>query len=158
MLDQLCMNDVLLNAAKEVFQTMIFLDIERSPDAKPAIAGNTLLASITFKGDLEGCLGICCDLSCARTVAANMLGMESGDQMAEQEVVDAIGEVTNMVMGSVKARLQEDTPGIEVSIPTVVAGREMRTSPPEGSTKTAMSITIGGQYDADLYLLYRHKP
>ena len=124
MLDQLCMNDVLLDAAKEVFQTMIFLGIERSSDAKPATEHDTLLASITFKGDLEGCLGICCDLSCARTVAANMLGMESGDQMAEPEVVDAIGEVTNMVMGSVKTRLQEVAPSVEVSIPTVVpAGR-----------------------------------
>jgi chemotaxis protein CheX len=158
MLDQLCVNDVLLDAAKEVFQTMIFLDIEKSPDAKAVMEGDTLLASITFKGDLQGYLGICCDLSCAKTVAANMLNMNSVDPLGEQEVVDALGEVANMVMGRVKIRLLETLPNIEVSIPTVVAGQELRTSPGERSTKTLIPVRIGGQYNVDLYLVYRSKP
>jgi chemotaxis protein CheX len=155
MIDQVCMSNALLDAAKEVFQTMIFMDIETSPDPEAVVAGDTLLSSITFKGDIEGCLGFCCDQSCARTVAANMLGMESGDQISEQDLVDAIGEVTNMVMGSVKTRLLENTPNIELSIPSVVFGRELKTSLGEGSIKTLVKVRIGDQFNAELYLLHR---
>jgi chemotaxis protein CheX len=158
MLDQLCVNDVLLDAAKEVFQTMILLDIKKSPDAKAVMEWNTLLATITFKGDLEGYLGICCDLSCAKTIAANMLGMDSVDHLGEQEVVDALGEVANMVMGRVKTPLLEAISNIEVSIPTVVAGRELRTSLGEGFTKTLIPVMIDDKYKVDLYLVYRSKP
>ncbi len=157
MLDQVCLSDTLLQAAQEVFSSMIFMDIEPLP--QPTALGNeTLLSSITFKGDIEGSLTLCCDLACAKTIAGNMLGIESTDGMGEQEWVDAMGEVANMVMGSVKSRLQESTPNIEVSIPSVVSGREMKANMGDRMARTAVHVQVGGQYPAELCIMHRSRP
>jgi len=158
MIDQVNTTDVLLGAVQEVFQTMIFLEVEVSPEPRAVIEGDAMLGSITFKGDIEGCLVVQCDRSCVRTIAASMLCLDSGDQIAEEELADALGEVTNMVMGRTKSRLAEAIPRIEMSVPTVVSGRGVRTSPGEGTIKTGVRIRIGRQHDAELFLLYRPKP
>jgi chemotaxis protein CheX len=157
MIDQVCLSDALLDAAKEVFSTMIFMDIEPLPQAV-AVDNDAMLSSITFKGDIEGCLTLCCARSCAQTIAANMLGAEDSQKVAEQEWVDAMGEVANMVMGSLKSRLQESTPNIEVSIPSVVSGHDMRTSLGDRMNRTAVFVQIGGQFPAELSVLHRAKP
>ena len=157
MIDQVCLSDTLLQAAQEVFSSMIFMDIEPLP--QPTTLGNeTLLSSITFKGDIEGCLTICCELACAKTIAGNMLGIESADGMGEQEWVDAMGEVANMVMGSVKSRLQESTPNIEVSIPSVVSGREIKANMGDRMARTVVHVQVGGQYPAELCIMHRSRP
>jgi chemotaxis protein CheX len=157
MIDQVCLSDTLLQAAQEVFSSMIFMDIEPLP--QPTTLGNeTLLSSITFKGDIEGCLTICCELACAKTIAGNMLGIESTDGMGEQEWVDAMGEVANMVMGSVKSRLQESTPNIEVSIPSVVSGREIKANLGDRMARTVVRVQVGGQYPAEMCILHRSRP
>jgi CheY-specific phosphatase CheX len=157
MIDQICLSDVLLNAAKEVFETMILMDIELSPE--PSVPEkDALLSSITFKGDIEGCLAICCSQSCAKTIASNMLGMESSEAVAEQEWVDAMGEVANMVMGSVKSRLQDTTPNIEVSIPAVVSGQDLKANLGDRMTRTMIAVKVGGRYSADLSVLHRSRP
>ena len=40
-----------------------------------------------------------------------------------EEVLDAVAEVTNMIMGNVKTSLEEDLGAMGLSIPTVVYGR-----------------------------------
>lgn len=132
MMTTVSLKDALLDSAREVFETMVFMALEPSDDTA-SLGETTLLGSITFKGNLEGCLGVCCDDRCARTVAANMLGMTSADELGENDVSDAMGEIANMVMGTVKARIQNDVGNIEVSIPSVVQGRELRNSLGEGA-------------------------
>ena len=108
MITTVSLKDALLDGAREVFETMVFMAMEESSDDTASLGDTTLLGSITFKGDLEGCLGVCCDEPCARTIAANMLGMPAGDELSENDVSDAIGEIANMVMGAVKARIQNE--------------------------------------------------
>lgn len=155
MIDQICLNDVLLAGAKEVFETMIFMDLEESSEPEQQIEGDALLGSITFKGSIEGCLAICCGVACAKTIAANMLGIDPDEQLSEEDVRDAIGEVTNMVMGSVKSRIQESIGNIDVSIPLVVSGRELGNSLGDGAKKVLVKVNIENEYIAELSLLYR---
>lgn len=148
------LKDALLDGAREVFETMVFMAMEESGD-ETSLGQTTLLGSITFKGDLEGCLGVCCDELCARTIAANMLGMATADELSENDVSDAIGEIANMVMGSVKARIQNEVGNIEVSIPSVVQGRELRNSLGEGSGQVKVRVNIEEQHRVEFSLLYR---
>ena len=155
MIDQICFNKALLEGAKEVFETMIFMAIEESSELDQQIRDDALLGSITFKGDLEGCLAICCDVSCAKTIAANMLGTDSDEEISSEQINDAIGEVANMVMGSVKSRLYDNYSNIDVSIPSVVGGRELRNSLGDGADKILVKVNIEDEYAAELSLLYR---
>jgi len=156
MIAQVHLNDVLLQAAKEVFETMIFMEIEKCTQPEQQIQDDALLGSITFSGNLEGCLAICCGQVCGKTIAANMLGMDGSEELSREDIKDAIGEVANMVMGSVKARLPEDVGQINVSIPTVVTGRELQNSLGASTSKAAIKVNIEDEYIAELSLLYRN--
>jgi chemotaxis protein CheX len=154
MIDELCLNDTLLASAQEVFNTMISGNIEFCKNEQD-IEGDSFLGSITFKGNLEGCLTICASAPCAKTVALKMLAMEPCEKLSEEEICDALGEVTNMVMGSVKSRLQNTTSNIAVSIPTVVTGRKLQNSLGEGTIKTCVKVKLENEYIAELSMLYR---
>ena len=158
--DQVCLNEALLNGATEVFETMIFMDIRESAERDSHPKGDTLLGSITFTGDMEGCLGICCSMPCAKTVAKNMLGLTEADELGEAEIADAIGEVTNMVMGSVKSRIQEAVGVLNVSIPTVVRGHSLENSIGDhenSANRVLTKLNIADEYTAEISLQYRQK-
>lgn len=155
MVTTLSLKDALLDSAREVFETMVFMAMEDSSDDTTSLGETTLLGSITFKGNLEGCLGVCCDEVCARTIAANMLGMMSTDELNENDISDAMGEIANMVMGAVKARIQNEVGTVEVSIPSVVQGRELRNSLGEGAGQAKVRVNIEEQHRAEFSLLYR---
>ena len=154
MIEQVCINTALLEGAQEVFTTMISGNVEPC-DSHQAIEGDSFLGSITFKGGLEGCLAMCCGDDCAKTIAAKMLAMDSSEELSEEEICDAFGEVTNMIMGSVKARLQDTTGEISISIPTVVRGRELQNSLGEGAHKTLIKVIFENEYLSELSILYR---
>ena len=156
MLDNICMNNVLLASAREVFETMIFMDLDQCFDEEQKITDDTLLSSITFKGDFNGCLTICCSSDCARSIGINMLGMDSGEKISREDTYDALGEVANMVMGSVKTKIQKNTGNISVSIPMVMSGREIVTNLSDVSAvKTLLRVTIDSKYIAEFCLLYK---
>jgi chemotaxis protein CheX len=154
MIDEVCLNDTLLASAEEVFKTMISANIEACTDDQN-IEGDAFLGSITFKGNMEGCLTICCGVPCAKTIALNMLAMDPGEELGEEEICDALGEVTNMIMGSVKARLLNTENNIVVSIPTVVSGKEMQNSLGEGAVRTLVKVRFENEYVAELSMLSR---
>lgn len=155
MVDEACLNEALLAGATEVFETMIFMDIRESMEQEQHLKGNTFLGSITFTGDMEGCLGICCSVTCAKAIAQNMLGMTQTDELGEAEIADAIGEVANMVMGSFKSRVQETVGSLNVSIPTVVKGRALDASLGDHASRIVTNVNIADEYTAELSLLYR---
>lgn len=155
MVDEACLNEALLAGAAEVFETMIFMDIRQSVEQEQHPKGDTFLGSITFKGDMEGCLGICCSVSCAKAIARNMLGMTEADELGEAEIADAMGEVANMVMGSFKSRAQKTVGNLNVSIPTVVRGRALDASLGEHASRIVINVNIADEHTAELSLLYR---
>ena len=114
-----------------------------------------MLGQITFTGSVEGCLCICCGLTCAQTIAANMLCMDSPDELNDEDIVDAIGEIANMVMGSVKTRIQDQVKDISISIPSVVRGRELCKHLSDGTVRVAVNELLGDQHQATFSLVYR---
>ena len=68
---------------------------------------------------------------------------------------DAIGEVTNMVMGSVKARLNGTVGNLNVSIPTVVRGKKIENSLSDDASEVSIKVNIENEYVAEFLLLYR---
>jgi chemotaxis protein CheX len=148
--------DALFAGAKEVFETMIFMSLEQCSDAGATIADDGLLGTITFKGGLEGCVGICCSTACAKSIAANMLGMEPGVEASEPEIYDAIGEVANMVMGSFKARIIESVGDVQVSIPSVIRGNGLDTVMLDGQDRVCLPVMLD-EHVAVLSLLSKRK-
>ena len=155
MIEQAILGDALLQSAKEVFETMVFMDLEESSDSDPSIDDRALLGSITFKGNLEGSLGLCCSVSCAQTIAMNMLGIDAVEKISEEATCDAIGEVANMVMGCFKSHVIDAVGNLEISVPTVVSGCELKNNLNGETSKAFVRVNIADEYIAELSLLYR---
>ncbi len=155
MLQTVSLDQVVVDAAKEVFGTMIFMDIEQCESLPQPIEGKALISAISFKGSMEGCLAIHLPESCAKTIAANMLGLDSAEALSISEICDAVGEVANMTMGSIKTRLQATINDIQVSIPTVITGQEMNSNSGDNFSRISCYAMLDAQYPIVFNLLYR---
>jgi len=155
MIQDVCFAETLLDAAKEVFETMIFMDLQACDAPDRSIDGEALMATVTFTNSIEGCLAICTGTGCAKAIAVNMLGLETEEALSEEEICDAVGEVANMVMGSVKSRLTDAYEDIQVSIPSVVKGRELCNSLGENARRLSVKVSIEEAHVMELSLLLR---
>lgn len=155
MIDEICFSTALLEGAKEVFETMIFMELEEPTEEDKQIEGDSLLGSITFTNNIEGCLVIRCSVPCARIIAANMLGIDEPEEIEEEGVYDALGEVTNMVMGSLKSRLQADGDELLVSIPTVTHGQNLSSSLGNRSNKILVKVNTEDEHIIEFSFQYR---
>ncbi len=144
MVADVCFHDTLIDSASEVFETMMFMALEKIPPEEAEISEDTLLSSITFTGALEGCLAICCASQDAKVIAANMLGMEPEDDISMEDICDAMGEVSNMVLGSIKKRIADAVGEITVSIPCTVSGKMLDTSLGEKANMTEEFVNLDG--------------
>lgn len=75
-------------------------------------------ACVSIAGAWTGSVVVTCSLRLARVVAAAML-MAAEEDLVDEDVTDAMGEIANMVGGSVKAHVAE--PSV-LSLPVVTHG------------------------------------
>lgn len=113
-----------LNGAKEVLQKMASVEstvgtpyIKQDDRATGDVSG-----VIGLTGDAIGSLAISFSESCICGIAGAMLS-ESFVQ-ANQDVFDAVGEITNMISGVARTYLEKDTMTVWAGIPAVVFGKD----------------------------------
>ncbi len=147
---------ILLESARQNFETMIFMPIEEVTEPGQSIDGEALMGTITFKQALEGCFSIACSTECARSIALNMLGMEPSEELSDEEVCDAMGEVTNLIMGSIKCNLHEYIKDLVVSVPLVVSGQTLGNNIGDGAEKVMVYVRIEDEHLAELTMSYRN--
>ncbi len=84
---------------------------------------------IGLTGQASGSVVLSFSTSAALKIAGAFMGTEVTE--LNQDVTDAIGEMTNMVSGGAKAELNKFGFNISISIPSIVIGREHRISKPK---------------------------
>ena len=147
---------VVLESARENFETMIFMTVEQVTEPGQSVVGPSLMGTITFREALEGCFSIACSVDCARTIALNMLGMDPSEELSNEEVSDAVGEVTNLIMGSIKKNLHDYIEDLAVSVPLVVSGETLDNNLGDGAEKVVIHLNIEDEYLAELTMSYRN--
>lgn len=123
-MDQQQIMEYVSAATLEVFSTMLGMELaprERyvSPCAPTLKAG--VLSFIGLAGPWVGTGSIACSPAFACQVATGLLMVEY--PAVNEEVLDAIAEITNMVIGNVKTSLETQLGPMGLSIPTVIFGR-----------------------------------
>lgn len=113
-----------INATKDVFGTMVMMELEDSyPLNEPVTKFHcSVTGMVGLAGTYTGILSIHCPQPLALRITSNMLGMDV-DEIGE-DVNDALGEIANMLGGSVKQVLSKGGLDINLSIPTVISGEE----------------------------------
>ena len=115
-------------ATHEVFETMLGLSVSEGQsrnESGPPDPTEGVLALIGMAGDWVGTGTISGSADTARFLAGKFLMQEF--TAVDEEVLDAIGELSNMIFGNVKTTLEEQLGPMGLSIPTVIFGRNFTT-------------------------------
>lgn len=111
-------------ASGDVFTTMLAMDPvpgEAYIDSAPSLLTNGVVSLVGLAGTWVGTGSISCTAPFACKIASQL--MMSEYDAVNDEVLDAVAEVTNMIIGNVKTGLEERLGAMGLSIPTVIYGR-----------------------------------
>ncbi len=147
-------SEALVSGARDVFETMIYMEVEECSGNYDTVEEPAITSSIDFKGRYCGSLGVTCDIDTAKVIANNMLGTQGTDELKESQINDAMGEVANMVLGSVKAHLFEVIGDVKVTIPRVFNSLSVDNNVGEDAELIETSINLDDSM-ATLTLFYK---
>ena len=118
----------ILDSTESVFSTMLGLEISAgAPSVSQGAVGPShgLAALVGMAGSMVGTGSIDCSATLACHFAGAMLGSEY--EAVNDDVLDAMGEVANMIVGNIKTNVEAVVGPMDLSIPTVVHGGEFST-------------------------------
>ena len=124
MIDNQKIAEYVRTAVAEVFSTMLSLEIEPSPehlDATDPAVSDGVLTFIGLAGPWTGAGTISCSAEFACLLCSHFLGTPA--DAVNEEVLDTMGELTNMIIGNFKTMAEEHLGPLCLSIPTVIYGR-----------------------------------
>lgn len=109
-----------ISAAGNVFSTMLGCALVRGPlKLKENQAPMYEVSSfIGLSGQCRGMVLVSVARDTALNIAGNMLGTRPDD--LDGDVLDAVGEITNMIVGAAKTQLEEYE--LNIGLPTVICG------------------------------------
>ncbi len=112
-----------LQGTAHVLKTMAFIDpIAGKPFLKKdRVATGDVSGIIGLTGDAKGSLALSFTESCIFAILSNMLG-ETYTEIND-EILDAVGELTNMISGDARKRLEAEGLIITAAIPTIISGK-----------------------------------
>lgn len=116
--------DAVQSATIEVFSTMLGMDATpaevRSDNSSPAV-NDGVMAFVGVAGPWMGNGVISCSAAFACQLCATFLMTEA--PAVNEEVLDAVGELANMVIGNFKTAAEAIVGPLNLSVPTVIYGR-----------------------------------
>jgi chemotaxis protein CheX len=112
-----------INATLNVLETMAFIKSEAEKPflKKNNVARGDVSGIVGFTGETNGTVFITFDEPCIVKVVSNMFGEEINE--INDEIKDAVGELTNMISGQARRELEEIGKLFQGSIPSVVSGK-----------------------------------
>lgn len=116
-------------ASKEVFETMLNIPLVIEPSVmRKQIEPETfhgVVALVGVAGAWTGTGHISCSSKFAQDLAGALLMTEYAK--VDEEVLDAVAEVANMIIGNVKTVFEEKLGPLGLTVPTVIFGRNYQT-------------------------------
>jgi chemotaxis protein CheX len=138
--------DNLVQATADVFETMVFRHVDAGqPDAHEVVhAGPSVVATVAFAGSRCGLVSIHSSTETAREIAGAMLGMPPAT--INGQMPDAIGEIANMIAGTLRTRMAAHEPAWAIAVPTVTMGTDFSTKYVTDVTRLTVPFSMEGQH------------
>lgn len=142
------------DAAAEVFSTMLGAELRftcASRDKGPSHPVDGVICLIGMAGEWTGTGTISCSADFACRIASQMLMAEYA--LVDAEVLDAVAEIANMIIGNVKTALERTLGPMGMSIPTAIFGRNFLAKSFGDETWTVVTFEgQGGPFEVKLFL------
>lgn len=108
---------------------------------EPALeAGDVTAGRVAVTGDWRGCVVLVCPTQLARAAASAMFDLP-GERLSDDEVADALGELTNMIGGNIKSLLPGSS---RLSMPAVTVGASSSISTPGAVLLNSVALACEG--------------
>jgi chemotaxis protein CheX len=133
-------------ATREVFATMLNQELkaetafQEKQEAQPATG---VISLIGLAGEWVGSGSLSCTAALACKIASWLLATEY--PAIDDEVLDAVAEVTNMIIGNVKTTLEGRLGEMGLSTPTVIYGRNFQTRSARNQEWTVVPFLAEGE-------------
>ena len=113
-----------IEATLHVLETMASTRAEAGKPylKKDRVARGDVSGVIGMTGETRGTISISFSEASILPIVSNMLGEEMKEM--NEEIKDAVGEVTNMISGQARKRLDEQGRSLSAAIPTVIMGKD----------------------------------
>lgn len=115
-----------VSVTQEVWSALLGLDLD--PDGTSAVPSPSITGCVQITGEWEGAVLLSCSEAFARTATEAMF---MTDEVTDDDIIDAVGELTNMVGGNVKSLLPGPS---QLSVPSVASGEKYTVHVP-GTTR-----------------------
>jgi len=126
-------------------------EVEKPYLKKDNVAQGDVSGIVGFTGDANGTVAVTFDELCILKIVSNMFGEEMKE--LNNEVADAVGELTNMISGQARRELEENGKLFEAAIPSVVSGKNHQITHYTDGPKIAIPfVTDGGQFTIEVCL------
>jgi chemotaxis protein CheX len=116
-------------ATAEVFSTMLSMEVPSDEILTPQAAGagpaSGIIALIGFAGPWAGTGSLACTAELACKLSSQFL--MAPYEAVNDDVLDAVAEITNMILGNVKTTIEQKVGSMGLSTPTVIFGRNFQT-------------------------------
>lgn len=137
-------DQLVTSAITRVFATMLKIPIEKEPPGSPILNGEPHVAgSVGFIGAVSGVVYVYSTVSFAKKMTRAMVGSKDADT-GDEMVNDAIGEISNMVVGNIKSRLADRGMGCILTIPSIVRGSHFTIEPISSTQRWVCSYRCDG--------------
>lgn len=103
---------------------------DHSAGAYIGLVGETTTVQLAMCSTIDGC----------KQLARALLGMTEEDELADSDMADAMGEVMNIVAGTVKTRMDGRLPALKLGLPLFVTGRVYSVNQPETAV---LNVDVG---------------
>jgi chemotaxis protein CheX len=146
-------------AVRDVFKTMLDHDLRFDGPDEPASAGGAsslprtrrfsipqVVGNVGFTGDANGLVYLHLDEVFAKMCTGRILGLTEAETLAleDEAVSDAVGELTNMVVGGFKSGLCEAGYPCKLTIPSVFRGRDVHIEATSSARRHAYCFNWAG--------------
>ena len=134
--------DVVKATTVDVFGTMLGMTVTANDvevETRSTTTNEGLMAVIGMAGPVSGSGSLCLSEAMARRSASRFL-MADYDEVND-EVLDAVSELCNMIIGGLKTSLEEEYGPMGLSIPTVVFGKDYLTRSSNMGERMNVSFT-----------------
>jgi chemotaxis protein CheX len=116
-------------STQEVLSTMLNMEIDSAdilaPQAVATAPAAGIISVIGLAGKWAGTGSIACSATFACLMSSKFLMTDFA--AVDEEVLDAIAEITNMIIGNVKTIMEDKVGEMGLSTPTVIFGRNFQT-------------------------------
>jgi chemotaxis protein CheX len=136
----LATDEQIVGITQDVWSSFTGRPVDAGPEKVALDGDGVAVGRVTVTGGWRGHVLLACPTRLARTAAAAMFDRPA-DALTDDEVADALGELTNMIGGNVKSLLPGPS---RLSMPAVTIGASAGGPVPGGVLVNAVTLACDG--------------